>query len=137
MISEGSVSRPVSSRSTSRWNCSLRKLAGFVQPGCTIVADGALHCPLYTVRQIELKAGVALSAVVNVTDDGHRIRSLGARIENRVQLPVQASPGKKMVLALQLAFIVVQNDISFGEIAIGKAWNRVLHESPARAGREW
>ena len=43
-----------------------------------------------------------------------------------MELPVEASPGKEMVLVLQLTFIAAQNDSGFGEIGIGKTGDGVL-----------
>ncbi|HEV2697403.1 MAG TPA: hypothetical protein VGU90_05380, partial [Terriglobales bacterium] len=47
---------------------------------------------LDAVRQVQLQPGVSFSAIVYVANDGHRMRPLGARIEYRVELPIQPSP---------------------------------------------
>ena len=88
------------------------------------------------VRQIELQAGVALAAIIDVADDGHRVWALSARIENRVKLPVQASPREKMIFALEFAFVAAQHDIGFCKVTISETRDRVFQDFRLKQGAD-
>jgi len=72
------------------------------------------------MRQVQLQAGVTLSAVVDIADDGHETRLIGPRVEDRVELPVQAAPGGNVFLLPQLADIFLQYRVSFSEVFFRK-----------------
>ena len=60
---------------------------------------------LDAVGEIQLQPRVALTTVIDVADDGHEMGPLGARIQKRMKLPVEAPPGEKMVFVLEFAFV--------------------------------
>ena len=75
---------------------------------------------LYAVCQIQLQAGVALSAVVDVSNDGHEARLVCARVENGMKLLVEAAPSRDVFLATEFANILTQNGIGLGKIFLGE-----------------
>ena len=77
-------------------------------------------CSFHAVSQIQLQAGIAFSAVVDVADDGHETWLVGARVEDRVKLPVEAAPGGNMFLLPQFTDVPLQNRVSFREVLLRK-----------------
>ena len=58
---------------------------------------GAIHA----VSQVQLEARISFTTVVDVADNSHETRLIGARIEDRVELPVKAPPRGEVILPLQ------------------------------------
>src|SRR5580658_7980855 len=56
---------------------------------------GAFHA----VSQVQLEARISFTTVVDVADNSHETRLIGARIEDRVKLPVKAPPRGEVIPA--------------------------------------
>src|SRR5215831_16336791 len=69
----------------------------------------------HTVRQVQLEPGVSFSAVVDVADDGHEARLVGAGIEDGMKLPIQASPCGKMFRPAKFTDVCAEHSVRFGE----------------------
>lgn len=65
---------------------------------------GAFHA----VSQVQLKARISFTTVVDVADNSHETRLIGARIEDRVKLPVKAPPRGEVILPLKFTYILEQ-----------------------------
>ena len=55
----------------------------------------------YAMGQVQLQAGVAFTAVVDVPDRRHEPRLVGFGVQGGMKLPVQASPTGHVVIAAE------------------------------------
>jgi len=83
---------------------------------------------LHAMCQIQLQAGIALSAVVDVSDDGHESRLVCPRVEDGMKLPVQAAPSRDVFLATEFANVLTQHGIRLGEIFLSEMRYRQLQD---------
>ena len=83
---------------------------------------------LHAVCQIQLQAGIALSAVVNVSDDGREARLVGSRVEDGMKLPVQAAPSGDVFLAAEFANVLTQHRVCLREVFFGEMRYRQLQD---------
>ena len=81
---------------------------------------GALHA----VSQVELQARVSFAVVVDVADDGHEPRLIGARVEDRMKLPVQAPPRRDVVVPPKFIHVLAQHGVGFRKIFFRQVRNR-------------
>lgn len=68
---------------------------------------------LDSMREIQLQSGIAFAAVVHIANDSHRPRLIGSRIEDGMELPVQSSPRRDVVVAPKLADKSAQHAFCF------------------------
>ncbi len=83
---------------------------------------------LDAVCQIQLQAGIALAAIVNISDDGREARLVCSRVEDGMKLPVQASPSRDVFLATEFANVLAQHGVRLGEVFLSEMRYRQLQD---------
>src|SRR5579859_6080265 len=91
---------------------------------------------LHAMCQIQLQAGIALSAVVDVSDDGHESRLVCSRVEDGMKLPVQATPGGDVFLPTEFANVLAQNGVRLREVFLREMRNRQLEDFRLEQGAD-
>src|SRR5215471_14403961 len=82
----------------------------------------------HAMRQVQLEPGIAFSAVIHVADDRHETGLVGSGVEDGMELPVQASPGRKVVRPAELADIFTQHRLCFREVLFRQKRYRLLQD---------
>src|ERR1700719_1077464 len=84
--------------------------------------------PFDAVRQVQLKARIAFSAVIDVADDGHKTGLVRPGVEDGMKLPIQSAPSGNVFLLAQFADILTQHVVGFLEVLFGKMRYRQLQD---------
>src|SRR5438552_19212152 len=82
-----------------------------------VLVVGSLHA----VRQIELQTGIAFSVVIDVANDRHEVRTICARIQEGMKLPVQTSPVADVLFFAQVIFESAEYGFRLAEDCAGES----------------